>query len=486
MTRPGGPSLRLVALVATLSLGLTAAPVFGAVGDRLENVSLPGNNGTSVSGTFTGTYYITDVVFTTTIDIYLPPACPADPNALTPATLVCSKTLVNAATNTPFDLFGTVAWDASRNKLWGAGNNAVWLIDIGDPTNCAQPALATFQFNPNVGGLSLVDGLAWDANTDRLWYSPDVNLNVYEFSLGAGADPALGTLISTLTPLNAAGQADGSISGVVVGSANSLYVGRNGFAEIRRVDKTTGNFISNFATTAGRVEDLTCDPLSCAPNEMILAKDAFNGNYEGFEVEAGTCPLAEACDPDPKTQGYWHRQCLGLSASDPVCPGIDPGRNGRGPQSPTEPNFCPDLHDCAAEGLEDAGMFGVLTCEGMDADPPSDKCEKALKQLTALILNVCSGRLQNSCEVDTACESTSVGELINEIADLINSGDCNLAAQCAGAVNEGDAIVSNGGGSQPADEIDIVGPGPTELGEPIDRTKRRDRRGEIDRSPRRR
>jgi hypothetical protein len=39
------------------------------------------------------------------------------------------------------------------------------------------------------------------------------------------------------------------------------------------------------------VEDLVCDPVTYAPLEAILAKDAFNGLYEAFEVETGTCPL---------------------------------------------------------------------------------------------------------------------------------------------------------------------------------------------------
>ena len=165
-----------------------------------------------------------------------------------------------------------------------------------------------------------------------------------------------------------------------------------------------------------------------------------------FQRNEPVCPV----DSQPLSQGYWHRQCLGLSANDLDCPGIDPGRNGRGPQSTTEPGFCPDLYDCAnvrLEGLESS--FGETTCEGMDADPPSDHCEKALKQLTALILNVCSERLGDSCEVDVSaerCTSTTVGELISEIDDLILSGFCTEAAACAGAVNEGDAVVDGGGG----------------------------------------
>ena len=157
---------------------------------------------------------------------------------------------------------------------------------------------------------------------------------------------------------------------------------------------------------------------------------------------------------DPATQGYWHRQCLGVPASEG---GIDPGRNGRGPQSPTEPGFVPDLMDCGFAGLEDAGLFGLTTCDGMDADPPSDPCQRAEKQLTALILNVCSSRLSNFCEVDVsaqACLSSNVGELIVEAAGLIQTGFCNQAAACAAAVNEGDALVDNGSGGGALDGFD--------------------------------
>jgi hypothetical protein len=150
----------------------------------------------------------------------------------------------------------------------------------------------------------------------------------------------------------------------------------------------------------------------------------------------GTCPA----DPDPATQGYWHRQCLGLPAGDPDCPGIDPGPGQEPPQT-TEPGFCPELYSCADNRLGDLeSSYGQRTCEGMDAVPPSDTCERALKQLTALILNVCSDRLSDTCRVDVSaegCTSTNVGDLVNEIDHLIVGGECNTASACAAAVNEG-------------------------------------------------
>jgi hypothetical protein len=169
---------------------------------------------------------------------------------------------------------------------------------------------------------------------------------------------------------------------------------------------------------------------------VIWSKDAFNDTVTAIEVEEGTCEC-QVCDPNPLTQGYWHRQCLGIPASEG---GINPGRNGRGPGKILESGFVETLKPCADAKLEELGFFGITTCEGLDANPANDPCEKALKQLTALILNVCSGRLTNGCEVDVSGEggsSTNVGDLIMEVAALIDDGSCQQAADLAAAINEG-------------------------------------------------
>jgi hypothetical protein len=150
------------------------------------------------------------------------------------------------------------------------------------------------------------------------------------------------------------------------------------------------------------------------------------------------------CDFDPRTQGYWHRQCLGLPASEG---GLDPGRKGRGPKETTDPNFSDGLMSCTDLRLEDLGFFGERTCSAMDADPPSDPCERAKRQLAALILNVCSDRLTETCELDlsnVSCSAMSVEGLIQETSQLIQSGECGKAADCAALVNEGEGLVFDG------------------------------------------
>jgi hypothetical protein len=151
-----------------------------------------------------------------------------------------------------------------------------------------------------------------------------------------------------------------------------------------------------------------------------------------------------ASEPDPASQGHWHRQCLGVPAGEG---GIDPGRNGRGPSAPTEALFVEELMPCADLRLEDLGLYGTWTCDGIDAEPANDPCEKAEKQLTALILNVCSDRLQGDCEVDPSalgCLSTNLDDLMVEVAGYIQAGSCERAVNCAAAVNEGIGLVGGG------------------------------------------
>jgi hypothetical protein len=117
----------------------------------------------------------------------------------------------------------------------------------------------------------------------------------------------------------------------------------------------------------------------------------------------------------------------------------------------------------------------------MDADPPSDSCERALKQLTALILNVCSDRLQDTCPADASaegCSAPTVDELIDEIAGLIHGGSCQTAGACAAATNEGDTVTAGGGGTAaPGDERGTVaGPGTVEGRDGRDRGLPRDHR----------
>ncbi len=288
--------MTLLAFAVSCVLGATTA--LAAVGDRLAIVNVPvvSPRGIGVGGTFDGTNYIypnLDTSTASTLHIMTPPSGDGD------GTLVSSKPIKDGSGN---DLYiSAVTWDPSRGKLWGATGNKspheIYLIDISGVN-----AVGTLKFthsNPDVSEWNLVDGIAYDPSDDTLYLTPDVNCDIYQYDL----DP-IGDLLNVVTPVNDIGVEDCRVSGVAIGADNTLYVGRDGDAEIRRVTKDTGAFVSNFATTSGRVEDLACDPVTYAPLEAILAKDAYNDLYEAFEVETGTCPLVGE-EELTCTKGFW-------------------------------------------------------------------------------------------------------------------------------------------------------------------------------------
>jgi hypothetical protein len=228
-------------------------------------------------------------------------------------------------------------------------------------------------------------------------------------------------------------------------------------------DPNAGGTLLGSATTAsnlngGEFEDVTLTlspPLTGAHTICVAADDDGTGagmvsecNEDNNQCCAQFADICLPCDPDPHTQGYWNRQCLGAGL-------ITPGRNGngRGPQTVLEPDFLKTLVPAVDARLQ-ASIFvppTYNTCEdGIDAVPPSDKCEKALKQYTALLLNIESDRLQVTCSSDLSaygCSATSIGDLLPELAALINAADfdsCNTASSCAGALNEGLGTIQAG------------------------------------------
>jgi len=231
----------------------------------------------------------------------------------------------------------------------------------------------------------------------------------------------------------------------VCDSTGDLYIsysGAPGGSAIFRVDAalTTATPILMIPEDEG-LQDLTLGPATLGPGFSVYftVHNFVNATEEVWEVTVPEC--VPICEPDPLTQGYWHRQCLGIPAAEG---GIDPGRNGRGPQSPIEPEFQKDLMPVVSAMLEQTVFeTGGACAGGMSADPPSDKCEKAIKQYTALLFNIASDRLQPGCGIDLSmegCFSTTIGDLVDELAGIINTQDqnaCNIAAACAAAINEG-------------------------------------------------
>jgi len=192
-----------------------------------------------------------------------------------------SVRMFDVATNAPKS-FGAISYDLSRQKLWGgtdmSGNPlSVYLIDpvTGSCTNMFTMAVA--------GCCGFCDGIAIDDNGQTIWVSDDIATYIEHWDV-SGAP----FLIGTLYP-DSSGNTIGNISGIAIGKGDRLYLGRDGLSKITAVTKSTGAFISEFATTYGRVEGLTCDLVTFAPKEVLWSKDAYGDFVEAFEVESGTC-----------------------------------------------------------------------------------------------------------------------------------------------------------------------------------------------------
>ncbi len=189
---------------------------------------------------------------------------------------------------------------------------------------------------------------------------------------------------------------------------------------------------------------LSMPPPSIAMNALgdfivVWTSSRRDGNGLGVFGQRYESPFERPCvDPEPFGQGYWYRQCLAVSG---------PNGMGHGPTEPTEQDFETEILP-AVDSLLESKVSVPLACEeGMNAQPPSDTCEIALKHYTALLFNLASDRLQSSCMVDLleeGCASTTVGELVEELAGMINSGDpesCHTASECAELLNGGRGMV---------------------------------------------
>lgn len=197
-------------------------------------------------------------------------------------------------------------------------------------------------------------------------------------------------------------------------------------------------------------------PSSADPEEKILEKA--KEKIEDILMERGESTGERILCCDPRSHGFWHRQCLGMGR-------IEPGK-GKGP--PMHPSFnARELDRLFAEVSRELAFSGQRTCEAINPDPPSDPCERALGQLAALLLNVKSGLLSSECalkwgEDDLAHRPGKVSEAVRIMKRLISTGEfskCRSACFIGEAVNSGRALEERVrcGGCPPHDGEDEIG-----------------------------
>lgn len=199
----------------------------------------------------------------------------------------------------------------------------------------------------------------------------------------------------------------------------------------------------------GPLGDFRADvPVIHGWNDILVTAQAFRKG----EVQV-PCPVrfyfacGRGCEPD--TQGFWHRECMAA--------GEIPSGNGSRDLEFHVPEF-PELQEIVDALL---AYSGQTTCEALDADPPSDPCERALKQYAAFLLNIVEGRLGAACSLDPDVldglldPASGLPSSVEELMPLLDQrlregldGDqdaCKDVNDLADAVNTGLALDGGGG-----------------------------------------
>jgi hypothetical protein len=137
------------------------------------------------------------------------------------------------------------------------------------------------------------------------------------------------------------------------------------------------------------------------------------------------------CSPDTAGPGYWRRQCPRETGAAPA--------GGSGLDSAGgEPAFAESVLPCANRLLADLGLPWFDACGALLSPPPLACGERAAAKVSVLAFNICAGRLQSSCPVESArdgCSATTVGELLREISVLVREGNCRRISGCAGSLD---------------------------------------------------
>ena len=162
---------------------------------------------------------------------------------------------------------------------------------------------------------------------------------------------------------------------------------------------------------------------------IIVTGQNLGGSSTVFDMCAPDDCCTPVPDPDVRTQGFWKRVC-------------------KKPHPSGEHENLPGYVACvsAAATFRDVADEDDL-CDRLHPDPKNDKCEQAEAQFMALLLNVCSGRIEVcNCIDDPDLGAATVGDAVAIIDGLLSNPartfeDCVLAQAIAAAINEGLTLV---------------------------------------------
>ena len=246
-------------------IGMSASSAYAAEGDLAGTVTCANAN-TGVGLAYDGTTFFYPLGF----------------NSVTLGTCDITGTVgANIVTNAANSIT-TVAYDFSRDLLWGAtgdlGGQQRDIYQIDKTTGNA-----VFQFTATATGAGLTDGLAYDGQDDTIWITGDVSSVISHYNTD-------GTAIGIDLPVPALDGGQHAISGVAAG-VDVLYLGHNGIPVISKHLKSDLSKLAEFSTGVGRTEDLECDPDTFPGIDVVWSTDLGTPILEAFEVADGTCPI---------------------------------------------------------------------------------------------------------------------------------------------------------------------------------------------------
>lgn len=175
---------------------------------------------------------------------------------------------------------GSLAYDGANNVMYagygGPNPGEVYAIQL-DGTENVTSSSGIFNTCSFFCATDIDDGLAYDAGTGTLYYSPDTSQTIWHLSTtGQVLDsfPWVGTSCYN--------------SGLAIGD-ELLFEGADGCRTIWVVDKATPTTLDfTFPTGGTRDEGLACDDVTFG-QDAIWSKDAYTPEAFAFAIPAGSC-----------------------------------------------------------------------------------------------------------------------------------------------------------------------------------------------------
>jgi hypothetical protein len=290
----------LAFLVANLVLG-GARPAAAAAGNTVADVITPEGAVFAIGVAFDGQYlYYLESSGSVLHRIDVPPPC-GDPCVPTAATGHVDIPIV--APLNPFGLNGlnALSYDKARGVFWAAGGDGLSIYrvtktGIATLAFAIQPLLGERPGDCKMGFCwALIDGLAYDASDDTLWYKPDASNRIYHYHtygslLGTAVLASPAYVDTDVAPNDLASDCGFNYPSWVVVGGGDLFVGADRceyYFEYAKAGAKLARTSYNFRGTPDG--DAECDDQSYAVS-VIWTRDVHDGHIRAFEQpSAGAC-----------------------------------------------------------------------------------------------------------------------------------------------------------------------------------------------------